>query len=79
VLCLEDFDASSLSGHKETRRTDFRDPRLALRAEEAEQLLAAIEILGNRCGGFFVTAQGGRIEVLKAKHEDGKKYPRPNW
>ena len=22
---------------------------------------------------FFVTAQGGRIEVLKAKHEDGKK------
>lgn len=23
--------------------------------------------------GFFVTAQGGRIEVLKAKHEDGKK------
>ena len=24
---------------------------------------------------FFVTAQGGRIEVLKAKHEDGKKVP----
>ena len=24
-------------------------------------------------GGFFVTAQGGRIEVLKAKHEEGKK------
>ncbi len=24
-------------------------------------------------GSFFVTAQGGRIEVLKAKHEDGKK------
>jgi methionyl-tRNA formyltransferase len=23
--------------------------------------------------GFFVTGQGGRIEVLKAKHEDGKK------
>jgi methionyl-tRNA formyltransferase len=23
--------------------------------------------------GFFVTAQGGRIEVLRAKHEDGKK------
>jgi methionyl-tRNA formyltransferase len=22
---------------------------------------------------FFVTAQGGRIEVLRAKHEDGKK------
>lgn len=22
---------------------------------------------------FFVTAQGGRIEVLKAKHEEGKK------
>jgi methionyl-tRNA formyltransferase len=22
---------------------------------------------------FFITAQGGRIEVLKAKHEDGKK------
>lgn len=26
---------------------------------------------------FFVTAQGGRIEVLKAKHEDGKKLPAP--
>jgi len=25
--------------------------------------------------GFFVTAQGGRIEVLKAKHEDAKKVP----
>ncbi len=25
--------------------------------------------------GFFVTAQGGRIEVLRAKHEDGKKIP----
>ena len=24
-------------------------------------------------GGFAITAQGGRIEVLKAKHEDGKK------
>jgi methionyl-tRNA formyltransferase len=24
-------------------------------------------------GSFFVTAQGGRIEVMKAKHEDGKK------
>ncbi|TMG78434.1 MAG: methionyl-tRNA formyltransferase [Betaproteobacteria bacterium] len=24
---------------------------------------------------FFVTAQGGRLEVLKAKHEDGKKLP----
>src|SRR3954466_7908470 len=24
-------------------------------------------------GSFFVTAHGGRIEVLKAKHEDGKK------
>lgn len=24
---------------------------------------------------FFVTAQGGRIEVLRAKHEDGKKMP----
>ncbi|MBI2318695.1 MAG: methionyl-tRNA formyltransferase [Betaproteobacteria bacterium] len=27
---------------------------------------------------FFVTAQGGRIEVLKAKHEDGKKLPSPD-
>ena len=26
---------------------------------------------------FFVTAQGGRIEVLKAKHEDGKKVSAP--
>jgi methionyl-tRNA formyltransferase len=24
-------------------------------------------------GSFFITAQGGRIEVMKAKHEDGKK------
>jgi methionyl-tRNA formyltransferase len=24
-------------------------------------------------GSFFITAQGGRIEVFKAKHEDGKK------
>jgi methionyl-tRNA formyltransferase len=24
-------------------------------------------------GSFFVTCQGGRIEVLKAKHEEGKK------
>jgi len=24
-------------------------------------------------GGFSITAQGGRIEVMKAKHEDGKK------
>jgi methionyl-tRNA formyltransferase len=27
---------------------------------------------------FFVTAQGGRIEVLKAKHEDGKKISAPD-
>ena len=27
---------------------------------------------------FFVTAQGGRIEVLKAKHEDGKKMSAPD-
>ncbi len=26
---------------------------------------------------FFITAQGGRIEVLKAKHEDGKKVSAP--
>jgi methionyl-tRNA formyltransferase len=26
---------------------------------------------------FFVTAQGGRIEVLRAKHEDGKKISSP--
>jgi len=25
---------------------------------------------------FFVATQGGRIEVLKAKHEDGKKVGR---
>jgi methionyl-tRNA formyltransferase len=28
---------------------------------------------------FFVTAQGGRIEVLKAKHEDGKKVSAPEF
>jgi len=28
---------------------------------------------------FFVTAQGGRIEVIKAKHEDGKKVPAPEF
>jgi methionyl-tRNA formyltransferase len=31
------------------------------------------EISGIGTASFFVTAQGGRIEVLKAKHEDGKK------
>lgn len=31
------------------------------------------EISEITAGSFFVTAQGGRIEVLKAKHEDGKK------
>ncbi len=33
------------------------------------------EIIGT---SFFVTAQGGRIEVLKAKHEDGKKISAPD-
>jgi methionyl-tRNA formyltransferase len=28
---------------------------------------------------FFVTAQGGRIEVLRAKHEDGKKIAAPEF
>ena len=28
---------------------------------------------------FFVTAQGGRIEVIKAKHEDGKKVSAPEF
>jgi methionyl-tRNA formyltransferase len=28
---------------------------------------------------FFVTAQGGRIEVLKAKHEEGKKVSAPEF
>jgi methionyl-tRNA formyltransferase len=28
---------------------------------------------------FFVAAQGGRIEVLKAKHEDGKKVSAPEF
>ncbi|MGB7543091.1 MAG: methionyl-tRNA formyltransferase [Burkholderiales bacterium] len=31
------------------------------------------EISEITANSFFVTAQGGRIEVLKAKHEDGKK------
>src|SRR5258706_15535426 len=31
------------------------------------------EISEISAASFFVTAQGGRIEVLKAKHEDGKK------
>jgi methionyl-tRNA formyltransferase len=31
------------------------------------------EISEINAASFFVTAQGGRIEVLKAKHEDGKK------
>jgi len=31
------------------------------------------EVSGVTASGFFVTAQGGCIEVLKAKHEDGKK------
>ncbi len=31
------------------------------------------EIAEIGAASFFVTAQGGRIEVLKAKHEDGKK------
>jgi methionyl-tRNA formyltransferase len=31
------------------------------------------EVSGIGAESFFVTAQGGRIEVLKAKHEDGKK------
>jgi methionyl-tRNA formyltransferase len=31
------------------------------------------EISEIRAASFFVTAQGGRIEILKAKHEDGKK------
>jgi methionyl-tRNA formyltransferase len=31
------------------------------------------EISEITAGSFFVTAQGGRIEVLRAKHEDGKK------
>jgi methionyl-tRNA formyltransferase len=33
--------------------------------------IGEISELGSQ--SFFVTAQGGRIEVLKAKHEDGKK------
>ena len=33
--------------------------------------IGEISEIGNQ--SFFVTAQGGRIEVLKAKHEDGKK------
>ncbi len=28
---------------------------------------------------FFVTAQGGRVEVLRAKHEDGKKLSAPDF
>ena len=28
---------------------------------------------------FKVTAQGGLIEVLKAKFEDGKKVPAARW
>jgi methionyl-tRNA formyltransferase len=28
---------------------------------------------------FFVTAQGGRVEVLKAKHEEGKKVSSPEF
>lgn len=31
------------------------------------------EISEITAGSIFVTAQGGRIEILKAKHEDGKK------
>jgi methionyl-tRNA formyltransferase len=31
------------------------------------------EVSDVSAASFFVTAQGGRIEVLKAKHEDGKK------
>jgi methionyl-tRNA formyltransferase len=31
------------------------------------------EVSAIGAASFFVTAQGGRIEVLKAKHEDGKK------
>ena len=37
------------------------------------------EISGVTEGSFFVTAQGGRIEVLRAKHEDGKKLSAPEF
>jgi methionyl-tRNA formyltransferase len=37
------------------------------------------EISGVTETSFFVTAQGGRIEVLRAKHEDGKKLSAPEF
>jgi methionyl-tRNA formyltransferase len=37
------------------------------------------EISGVTESSFFVTAQGGRIEVLRAKHEEGKKLSAPEF
>src|SRR5713101_9838220 len=47
VLCLEDLDSSSLSGHEEARGADFGNlSDLSLyRAECAEQMFAAVEDL----------------------------------